>query len=93
MTKLSTNPKDHLWNQRAQMCTRIHKQPDWSGGTMRNKEGGKEGRGRGGRKGRKRGADVHQVHNPPLPPAPSPPSFYYFTGNSSLLSEEACVRL
>lgn len=92
MTKLSTNPKDHLWNQRAQMCTRIHKQPDWSGGTMWNKEGGKEGR-RGGRKGRKRGADVHQVHNPPLPPAPSPPSFYYFTGNSSLLSEEACVRL
>lgn len=48
MTKLSTNPKDHLWNQRAQMCTRIHKQPDWSGGTMRNKEGGKEGGGEEG---------------------------------------------
>lgn len=53
MTKLSTNPKDHLWNQRAQMCTRIHKQPDWSGGTMRNKEGGKEGRGGGVERGGK----------------------------------------
>lgn len=41
------------------------------------------------KKGKRRATDIHQVGSP----SPNPHTPHYFSGNSSLSSEEACVGL